>query len=173
MMSCVLLLLIGQLVISSVKTDPRVPVKIISDKEVQVADVRLSFFWGVHATSHYKTDTVLYINISEGAKKYRVYISEIRINGVSPVIAGDPFFFWGDPVVTVLPRSSRYFWIAPVYAVDTVRYEEISGGYLCDIARWFEDQPEFTVKLPLYYDNDNKVLMVNIILKNQFKQKRR
>ena len=59
-MSCMLLLLIGQLVISSVKTDPKVPVKIISDKEVQVADVNILVSWRGHFTPDFEYDSTLY-----------------------------------------------------------------------------------------------------------------
>ena len=171
MMPCILLLLMGQLVISSVKTTPQVPVKIVSDKEVQVADIHINFNWQGHFTPDFEYDSTLYLFLEGGAKKYRVYISEIRINEISPVIAGDVLCCWEqDAVITLLPKAKRLFWIAPWYEVYGIRY--VAGtGYMCCIDPWIKYRDSIRVKLPLYYDNDDKVLIVNVVLKNQFKQK--
>jgi len=172
MMSCVLLLLIGQLVISSVKTDPRVPVKIVSDKEVQVADVNILVSWRGHFTPDFEYDSTLYLLVESGERKYRIYVSTIQLNIDDRVIAGDVLRCWGqDAIITLLPKAERLFWIAPWYDVYGTRY--VAGtGYMCCIDPWIKYRDSIRVKLPLYYDNDDKVLVVNIILKNQFKQKK-
>lgn len=171
-MSWIILFLIGQLTVSSVKTDPKVPVKIVSDRKVQVADIHISFRWRGHFTPDFEYDSTLYLFLEGGAKKYRIYVSTIQLNIDDKVIAGDVLRCWGqDAIITLLPKAERLFWIAPWYDVYGVRY--VAGtGYMCCVDPWIKYRDSIRVKLPLYYDNDDKVLIVNVILKNQFKQKK-